>query len=156
MKDLYADVIMEHFRNPRGFRTLSADEVMADVSNSLCGDRLRFRIRVREGIIEEIAYDGHGCMICMASASLMAGVVRGVTVAEALSLGEDFRRMLAGTLDENGLKRLGAAAALGDVARYPVRRKCAELAWRGLAAALRPSGENGRTGAADGRESDND
>ncbi|HEX2252080.1 MAG TPA: SUF system NifU family Fe-S cluster assembly protein [Thermoanaerobaculia bacterium] len=145
LSDLYQDVILDHSRRPRNFGALPTANHAAEGDNPLCGDRLTLGVEVRDGEIAGIAFEGSGCAISMASASLMTEAVRGRPVGEAGELSERFRRLLkgegagaeegsAGAVAE--LEALGKLAALEGVKRYPMRVKCATLAWHTLDAAL--------------------
>ncbi len=131
---LYRDVILDHNRRPRNRRAL-ADGRKAEGSNPLCGDQLTVYVRVEDGVIQEATFDGFGCAIATASASLMTESVTGRTVAEAGALLDRLRRMLAGAPDEPA-DELGALSALAGVRRFPVRKTCAALPWQTLDAAL--------------------
>ncbi len=108
---------------------------MADGHNPLCGDTVRVYLRIEDGRIEEISFQGTGCAISTASASLMTEAVKGKTVEEAERLFEGFHDLLTGIADEQGLA-LGKLAVFAGVREFPVRVKCATLAWHTLKAAM--------------------
>jgi nitrogen fixation NifU-like protein len=134
LNDLYRDVILDHNRQPRNFGPLEAADTSADGVNPLCGDRLTLRLKLAGGKIEEIRFEGQGCAISTASASLMTEAVKGKTRAEALGLFERIHRLL--TEDAAEPDGLGKLAALSGVREYPARVKCASLCWHTLASAL--------------------
>ena len=131
---LYRDAILDHNKKPRNFRTLDGGR-QAEGYNPLCGDRLTVFLRVHDGVIEDAAFQGFGCAIAKASASLMTESVKGKTVLEAERLFERFQNMITAP-DEVSDVDLGVLSALAGVRRFPVRVKCATLAWHTLRAAL--------------------
>jgi nitrogen fixation protein NifU and related proteins len=135
LDDLYRDVILDHNRRPRNFGPLEAADASADGVNPLCGDRLTLRLKLAADKIEEIRFEGQGCAISTASASLMTEAVKGKTRAEALGLFERIHRLL--TEDDAEPDGLGKLAALSGVREYPARVKCASLCWHTLASALK-------------------
>jgi len=130
---LYVDVIVAHNKHPRNRRRLAAGR-RAEGVNPLCGDRLTVYVQVERGVIEDVSFEGIGCAIAIASASLMSESVHGKTVAEAEALLERVQRMVTAPADAP-IDDLGALAALAGVRRFPVRVKCATLAWQALRAA---------------------
>jgi nitrogen fixation NifU-like protein len=130
---LYRDAILDHNKKPRNFRTLDGGR-QAEGYNPLCGDRLTVFLRVRDGVIEDAAFQGFGCAIAKASASLMTESVKGKTVLEAERLFERFQNMITAP-DEVSDVDLGVLSALAGVRRFPVRVKCATLPWETLRAA---------------------
>jgi nitrogen fixation protein NifU and related proteins len=129
--DLYQQVILDHNRNPRNFKALSGANRTAEGNNPLCGDRFTVQVRVEDDVIQEIGFQGTGCAISKASASLMTGAVQGKKTAEAEALFQAFRTMLAG-----GAPAPGKLAAFAGVKAFPARVKCANLSWHTLHAAL--------------------
>jgi nitrogen fixation NifU-like protein len=134
LNDLYRDVILDHNRRPRNFGPLETADASADGVNPLCGDRLTLRLKLCADKIEEIRFEGQGCAISTASASLMTEAVKGKTRAEALGLFDRIHRLL--TEDDAEADGLGKLAALSGVREYPARVKCASLCWHTLASAL--------------------
>ncbi len=136
LDDLYRDVILDHNRRPRNFGGLDPADASVEGFNPLCGDRLTVRLRLDEDRISDIRFEGQGCAISTASASLMTEAVKGKTRLEALGLFDRVHRLLtddaAPPADE-----LGKLAALSGVREYPARVKCASLCWHTLATALR-------------------
>ena len=138
LNDLYRDVILDHNRRPRNFGALEPADAGAEGFNPMCGDRLTLRLRLAGGTISDIRFEGQGCAISTASASLMTEAVKGKTRAEALELFDRVHRLL--TDDEAGAgEELGKLAALSGVREYPARVKCASLCWHTLESALRSS-----------------
>ena len=140
LNDLYRDVILDHNRRPRNFGPLEPSDASAEGVNPLCGDRLTLRLNLAEDTIRDIRFEGQGCAISTASASLMTEAVKGKTRGEALALFDRVHKLL--TDDEAGAEDLGKLAALSGVREYPARVKCASLCWHTLASALHapPSG----------------
>jgi nitrogen fixation NifU-like protein len=136
LNDLYRDVILDHNRRPRNFGELEPADASVEGFNPMCGDRLTVRLRLNDGKISDIRFEGQGCAISTASASLMTEAVKGKTRLEALQLFDRVHELLtddaAPPADE-----LGKLAALSGVREYPARVKCASLCWHTLAAALR-------------------
>ena len=135
LRDLYQEVLLDHYRWPRNCGVLHCPNHQAEGSNPLCGDHVHVYLRIADGRVEEISFQGDGCAICTASCSLMTESVQGRTVAEAAALFESFHRMLTGVADEAGVE-LGKLRAFEGVREYPVRVKCATLAWHTLKAAI--------------------
>ena len=133
VKALYQAVILDHNKQPRNFRALAGGR-QAEGDNPLCGDHVVVYVRVDEGIITEATFQGFGCAIAVASASLMTDSVKGKTVAEAEDLFERFRRLVTSPPGAP-VEDLGALSTLAGVRQFPVRVKCATLPWRTLQAA---------------------
>jgi nitrogen fixation NifU-like protein len=136
LNDLYRDVILDHNRRPRNFGALEPADASVEGFNPMCGDRLTLRLRLADGAISDIRFEGQGCAISTASASLMTEAVKGKTRAEALQLFDRVHQLLtddAAAPDEE----LGKLASLSGVRAYPARVKCASLCWHTLASALR-------------------
>ena len=142
LNDLYRDVILDHNRRPRNFGPLETADATAEGFNPLCGDRLTLRLNLADDTIRDIRFEGQGCAISTASASLMTEAVKGKTRGEALALFGRVHKLL--TDDAAGAEDLGKLAALSGVREYPARVKCASLCWHTLASAL----EAARSGAA--------
>jgi nitrogen fixation NifU-like protein len=136
LNDLYRDVILDHNRKPRNFGGLEPADATGEGFNPMCGDRLTVRLQMNDDRISDIRFEGQGCAISTASASLMTEAVKGKTRAEALQLFDRIHELLtddgAPPADE-----LGKLAALSGVREYPARVKCASLCWHTLSAALR-------------------
>jgi nitrogen fixation NifU-like protein len=141
LDDLYQEVILDHNRRPRNFRTIEPASHHADGHNPLCGDRLSLYLQVTDGSIADVAFQGSGCAISKASASLMTDAVKGQTVEAALHMFERFHRMVT-TPPDQPVEAMGKLSALAGVREFPVRVKCASLAWHTLKAAIdRGNGE---------------
>jgi nitrogen fixation NifU-like protein len=134
LADLYRDVIVDHNRSPRNRGRLDAATHHAEGDNPLCGDRLRLDLDLAGDVIRDLRFDGSGCAISTASASLMGEAVKGKTRAEAAALFAEVHRMLTG--EGGDTARLGKLAALSGVREFPARVKCASLCWHTLNAAL--------------------
>jgi nitrogen fixation protein NifU and related proteins len=135
LSDLYQEVILDHNRRPRNFRTIESPSHHAEGYNPLCGDRLNLYVQVSGDTITDVAFEGSGCAISKASASLMTDALKGKTVAEANSLFERFHRVVT-TPPDQPVEDLGKLSVLAGVREFPVRVKCASLAWHTLKAAL--------------------
>ncbi|MGO9425605.1 MAG: Fe-S cluster assembly sulfur transfer protein SufU [Steroidobacteraceae bacterium] len=134
LNELYRDVILDHNRRPRNFGPLEAADASAEGFNPMCGDRLTLRLKLAGDRIEDIRFEGQGCAISTASASLMTEAVKGKTRAEALRL---FGRVHGLLTDDAVLgEDLGKLAALSGVREFPARVKCASLCWHTLSSAL--------------------
>lgn len=137
MRDLYQEVILDHNRNPRNKHTMEQPDGFAHGNNPLCGDQIDVYLKLNEGAIEEVSFDGQGCAICTASASMMTIALKGKSEAEALALFNSFHHALTedeAHPDDVPLKKLEVLKGVKD---YPVRVKCATLAWHTFEAALR-------------------
>lgn len=136
--DLYQEVILDHNKRPRNRGRLDNPTHSADGNNPLCGDRLKLYLKVQDGRIVEARFEGMGCAISTASASLMTEVIVGRTVSEVEALFEEFHNMLTGdpSIAAQAPPELGKLAVFSGVREYPVRVKCATLAWHTLEAAL--------------------
>lgn len=137
IQDLYQQLIIDHNKRPRNRRSLPAPDHQAEGFNPLCGDRVAVFVKVVDDVIEEITFEGSGCAISTASASLMTDSVKGKTLAEAKALFGRFREMVTGDPATGGNgSSLGKLAVFSGVCRYPARVKCATLVWHTLGAAL--------------------
>ena len=134
LHDLYQEVILDHNRRPRNFRTIESGR-KAEGFNPLCGDRLTVYLRLDGGVITDVSFQGSGCAISKASASLMTESVKGKTVEEAEALFGRFQRMIMAPPDSPA-DQMGKLTALAGVRQFPVRVKCASLAWHTLHAAI--------------------
>lgn len=134
LRDLYRQLILDHNQSPRNFGVLEGANRSAQGYNPLCGDEINVSAMLEGATIKAIKFEGAGCAISKASASIMTTVVKGKTVPEAREIMERFHRMATtGELDE---QEMGKLAALADIYKYPARVKCAMLAWRTLSASL--------------------
>jgi len=138
LRDLYQEVIIDHGRHPRNFRRLEGDSRCRQGFNPLCGDQLELCLRLDdEGRIDEIAFQGQGCAISIASASMLSEVLKGRSKAEAEAMFDTFHRLLTGDPGVD-TEPLGKLRVLAGVREFPARIKCATLAWHALMAALGP------------------
>ena len=143
LSELYQEVILDHNRSPRNFHKLEDANRVAAGNNPLCGDQVTVYARVEDDVIRDISFEGRGCAIAKASASMMTASLKGKTTAEANELFESVRRMLTGNGEGDGAAaELGRLAVLAGVRQYPVRVKCATLGWHALRAALQGQGGN--------------
>jgi nitrogen fixation NifU-like protein len=133
LQELYQEVILDHNRRPRNFRAIEGGH-KAEGYNPLCGDRLTVYVKVENDVIKDISFQGAGCAISKASASLMTESVKGKTVGEAQALLERFQQMIT-SQPEAPLGDLGKLTVLAGVRQFPIRVKCASLAWHTLRAA---------------------
>ena len=140
---LYQDIIIDHNKSPRNFGELPPPRHEADGYNPLCGDRLSVYVKLDGERISEVSFDGSGCAISVASASLMTEALKGKTLAEAKALFERMHALLTGSGDTaDGDAELGKLEALAGVRAYPSRVKCATLAWHTVQSALDDSHES--------------
>ena len=141
-RELYQQVILEHNKKPRNFGTLEACTHHAEGHNPLCGDQLELTLIVEDGLVQDIRFQGSGCAIDVASASLMTGAVKGKPVAEAEAMAEQFRGMVRGDLEPGAqTPLLGKLTLFSGVKNLPSRVKCAVLPWATLHAALQGEAE---------------
>ena len=145
LDEIYKEVILDHYKNPRNKRDLPGAELSCTRNNPLCGDEITVLVREEGDTIAEVTFQGAGCSISQSSASMMTEAVTGKPVADALALAAEFRGMMAGEVepDEDGF---GDMVALKGVVKYPIRIKCAVLAWDVLQEAL--DGAGAATGTA--------
>lgn len=134
LRDLYQEIIIDHGKQPRNFGTLPQATHCQAGHNPLCGDRLMLYVLERGDVIEEVRFEGAGCAISVASASLMTEAIKGKSVSEVEKLFEHFHHLV--TVGEDSEANLGKLAVFAGVAEFPVRVKCATLAWHTLKAAL--------------------
>lgn len=138
LKDLYQEVIFDHNRNPRHFGKLAHASCHAEGFNPLCGDKVTVYLKFSDkGVIEDVSFDGSGCAISVATASLMSETLVGKTRAEAEALFERFHSMMMGEEAKKDAAALGKLEVLSGVKEFPSRIKCATLAWHTLLAALK-------------------
>ncbi len=133
---LYQELILEHNRKPRNFREIENADRTIEGRNPLCGDQLTLWVKMDGDRIADAAFKGQGCAISKASASLMTTAVKGKTRAEAEALFDRFHKLVMGQLPESEQASLGSLRALGGVSKFPLRVKCASLAWHALHSAL--------------------
>src|SRR5688572_3418632 len=131
--ELYQEVILDHYRKPRNYGKLAVADRTAEGHNPLCGDRVALTVKLKGETIDDLKFEGKGCAISTASSSMMTESVKGKTRAEAGALFEKFHKLVTGA---GSAGDLGKLEAFGGVSEFPVRVKCASLAWHTLKAAL--------------------
>ena len=137
--DLYKEVILDHYKSPRNKRDMPDAPLSCHRNNPLCGDEITVTASVVDGVVTDVAFQGQGCSISLASASMMTEAVGGKSVEQALAVMDRFSSMMAGDSDPSE-DEFGELAALKGVVKYPVRVKCAMLAWDVLREALGGAG----------------
>ena len=143
IRELYQEVILDHAKKPRNFRALENPTAQADGFNPLCGDKATIYLKLEGDTLADVAFKGAGCSISTASASLMTDALKGKTRAEAEALFERFHRLVTGDPSKAAQStdpELGKLAVFAGVCEFPVRVKCASLAWHTLKAALEGQG----------------
>jgi nitrogen fixation protein NifU and related proteins len=137
LSELYQQVILDHNKKPRNFKRLDTANRTAEGVNPLCGDQLTVYLLVEDDVIKDVSFEGSGCAISKASASMMTQSVKGKTRAEAETLFDEFHRMVLGELDEEQTpNQLGRLKIFSGVREFPARVKCASLSWHTMHAAL--------------------
>jgi nitrogen fixation NifU-like protein len=137
LRELYNDMILEHAKSPRNYRALGEGSLHREGHNPLCGDHVTVYVQLDGDQVKDVAFQGEGCAVSKASASIMTQILKGKSRAEAEELFSTFHDLLVGKLDpDSGEDRLGKLIAFKDVTKFPVRVKCATLAWHTLHAAL--------------------
>lgn len=140
LRDLYQEVIFDHYRRPRNKGTLAEASHRAEGHNPLCGDRVTIYLRVEDGIVKDLSFEGAGCAIATASASLMTEALKGRRIEDVEGLFRGFHAMVTDA-PSNAAPDLGKLEVLAGVREFPARVKCATLAWHTLNAALKRRGE---------------
>jgi len=135
LSDLYQEVILDHNKRPRNFHVIDSASHQAEGFNPLCGDRLHLYLKVEDDVVTEVGFQGSGCAISKASASIMTDSVKGRPLAEVHDLFRRFHTMVT-TPPDQSVEDMGKLSALAGVREFPVRVKCASLAWHTLKAAL--------------------
>jgi nitrogen fixation NifU-like protein len=142
LDELYQEVILDHNKSPRNFRSLVDADRKAEGYNPLCGDHVTVYLKLDNGIISDISFQGSGCAISKASASMMTAELKGKTEAQARELFDRVHSMLTGGANrQQSEKQIGKLAILSGVCKFPARVKCASLAWHTVNAALKGNGE---------------
>lgn len=137
LRDLYQDVILDHNKHPRNFGPLESADRDAEGYNPLCGDRLTLHVKLDGEMITDIRFEGSGCAISTASASVMTETLKGKTIAEAKALFEIFHDLVTGKSEgATDVATIGKLAVFSGVSEFPVRVKCATLCWHTAQAAL--------------------
>jgi nitrogen fixation NifU-like protein len=138
LDELYQEVILDHNRSPRNYRVVANANRKAEGYNPLCGDHVTVFLQVNDGVIKDISFQGSGCAISKASASMMTTELKGKTEAAAQELFDHVHRMLTGGADgDSGTEKVGKLAILSGVCKFPARVKCASLAWHTVNSALK-------------------
>jgi len=149
LEELYKEVILDHYKNPRNKRPLPGAELSCSANNPLCGDEITVSAHLADGRVAEVTFEGSGCSISQASASMLTEAVTGKTVEEAERLAADVRGMLAGDVEPTE-EEFGDLVALKGVVKYPVRIKCAVLSWDVLQDTLGGAGDDESASATGG------
>lgn len=136
LSDLYQELILDHKRHPRNFRPMADASRHAEGHNPLCGDRLTLYLKLEGDRIADVSFEGEGCAISIASASMLTEAVKGKSVAEAETLFDELHDLLTGAGDPAAAGALGRLGVLAGVRDYPTRVKCATLSWHTLKSAL--------------------
>lgn len=132
LDQLYRQVIMDHYKNPRNRGELSEGALTVTLNNPTCGDRIQIQMNVEDGKIGDAKFVGEGCSISLASASMMTDSIKGMPVEKALELSDIFSKMMLGEEYDEGDFDLGDIEALQGVYKFPARIKCATLAWKAM------------------------
>jgi nitrogen fixation NifU-like protein len=140
LADLYQEIILDHSRSPRNQRRMPEPTSTAKGDNPLCGDRITIYLKLDDDKVVDVAFEGRGCAISLASASLMTETVKGKTVAEATALFRRFLDLVTGKGDEGDGEDMERLSALSGVREYPMRVKCATLCWHTMASAMADTG----------------
>lgn len=133
LDNLYRQVIMDHYKNPRNKGSLDEGNLTVDMNNPTCGDRIHLTLKVEDGIVTDVKFDGEGCSISMSSASMMTQAIKGKDVEAAIKLSHIFSDMMQGKeveIDDD--LDLGDIESLQGVSKFPARIKCATLAWKAM------------------------
>lgn len=135
LDQLYRAVILEHSQTPRRRGTLDESTTQIELRNPTCGDVIQVQLNIQDGVVKDVRFDGSGCTISLASASMMTDAIIGKPIEEALNLSKEFSQVVQGneTKDQNAL---GDAMMLSGVSKFPARIKCATLSWKALEKAL--------------------
>lgn len=142
LDNLYRQVIMDHYKNPRNKGVLDEGSLTVNMNNPTCGDRIQLTMKVEDGKVADSKFEGEGCSISMSSASMMTQAIKGRSVEEALKLSKIFSDIMQGNdYDEDELD-LGDIEALQGVAKFPARIKCATLAWKAMEKGLKEEEDN--------------
>jgi nitrogen fixation NifU-like protein len=141
LRELYQELVIDHSKRPRNFHKLEGANLTAQGYNPLCGDRVTIYLKFQDGRVQDIAFEGSGCAISTASTSMMTEALKGKSKQEAEALFETFHNLVTGVSEsEAGAPPLGKLEVFSKVSDYPVRVKCATLAWHAMRAALEGTG----------------
>ena len=136
LRDLYQEVILDHGKNPRNFRKMEKYDRKIDGFNPLCGDQITLFLKFEHGVVQDVSFQGKGCAISTASASMLTEAVKGKSEAEAMELFEEFRKMVTEEGNPN-CSCLGKLEVFQNLKEYPMRVKCATLCWHAFQNALK-------------------
>ncbi len=136
LRSLYQEIILEHNKNPRNFRKMPEASRILEGYNPLCGDHYTLYLKIIDDTIADISFEGSGCAISKASASVMTTLLKGKTKTEAEKIFETFHSLVTGELKDVSFETLGKLGAFGGVSEFPARVKCASLAWHTMHNAL--------------------
>jgi len=139
LRELYQQVILDHNKSPRNFKKLESANRTAEGYNPLCGDHYTLFVEMDGEVIRDLGFQGSGCAISKASASIMSSTLKGKTKGEAESLFDQFHRMVMGEIDSAEAEKMGRLAAFSGVSDFPTRIKCASLAWHTMNSILEGS-----------------
>src|SRR6185436_522143 len=140
LEDLYQEMILDHYKRPRNHRALPTADHHAEGRNPLCGDHVTVFVNLENDVVKDISFEGGGCAISTASASMMTEALKGKTITEAKALFKKFHALVTGGDETESGPDLGKLEVFSGVCKYPVRVKCASLAWHTLDAALENRG----------------
>jgi nitrogen fixation NifU-like protein len=140
LEALYQEVILDHNRKPRNFREIENADRHVEGRNPLCGDQVTIYVKLDGDRLADVSFKGTGCAVSKSSASIMTQTVKGKTLAETRQLFDRFHAMITGMMTDAEREQMGSLAALGGVSKFPLRVKCASLAWHALKAALDGNG----------------
>ena len=133
LRELYQEIIMDHNKNPQNFHKLKDATKMIEGKNPLCGDHYTIYLSIENGLIKDVGFEGAGCAISKASASVMSTMIKGKTIEEAKKLFDNFHKVITGTVSgEEAILEMGKLGAFAGVAEFPTRVKCATLAWHAM------------------------
>jgi nitrogen fixation protein NifU and related proteins len=141
LQDLYQELILDHGRRPRNFRSMEGATRSAEGYNPLCGDKVKIYVKMEGDVINEITFEGAGCAISTASASIMTETLKGKTRGQAEELFQTFHDLVTGRKAQLDAPELGKLAVFSGVSEFPIRVKCATLSWHTLRAALHGEGQ---------------
>jgi nitrogen fixation protein NifU and related proteins len=146
INELYQQLILEHNKSPRNFKTIDHADKTAEGYNPLCGDHYTIFLKIKDDKIEDVGFQGSGCAISKASASMMTTAIKGATVSEVEALFKKFHNVVTGkTGGEEEIEELGSLGALAGVAEFPARIKCASLAWHAMHSVLHEMNDSAPT-----------
>lgn len=140
LNQLYRSVIMDHYKTPRNKGVIDDGTMTVDMNNPTCGDAIRLTLDVQDEIVQDAKFDGEGCSISLASASMMTEAIKGKSIEHALEMSEEFSKMMLGE-DYDIPEEDGDIEALSGVSQFPARIKCATLTWKALEKGVKESGQ---------------